>query len=52
MLDLNDIAMFVQVVRHGSFAGAARRLGLPPNTVSPRIHWYVSTSCSATPRPT
>ncbi|WPH14052.1 LysR family transcriptional regulator [Variovorax paradoxus] len=37
MLDLNDIAVFVQVVRHGSFAGAARRLGLPPNTVSRRI---------------
>ncbi|QGW84764.1 LysR family transcriptional regulator [Variovorax paradoxus] len=37
MLDLNDIAMFVQVVRHGSFAGAARRLGLPSNTVSRRI---------------
>jgi len=37
MLDLNDIAMFVQVVRCGSFAEAARRLGLPPNTVSRRI---------------
>ena len=37
MLDLNDIAMFVQVVRHGSFAEAGRRLGLPPNTVSRRI---------------
>ena len=37
MLDLNDIAVFVQVVRHGSFAGAARRLGLPPNTVSRRV---------------
>jgi len=37
MLDLNDIAMFVQVVRRGSFAEAGRRLGLPPNTVSRRI---------------
>ncbi|HEX7866023.1 MAG TPA: LysR family transcriptional regulator [Variovorax sp.] len=37
MFDLNDVAMFVQVVRHGSFAEAARRLGLPPNTVSRRI---------------
>lgn len=37
MLDLNDIAMFVQVVRYGSFAEAGRRLGLPPNTVSRRI---------------
>jgi len=26
MVDLNDIALFVQVVRSGSFAGAARRL--------------------------
>ena len=37
MLDLNDIAVFVQVVRYGSFAEAARRLGLPPNTVSRRV---------------
>lgn len=37
MIDLNDIAMFVQVVRSGSFAQAARRLGMPPNTVSRRI---------------
>ncbi|VVP77531.1 HTH-type transcriptional regulator DmlR [Pseudomonas fluorescens] len=37
MLDLNDIAMFVQVARCGSFAEAARRLGMPPNTVSRRI---------------
>jgi len=37
MLDLNDIAMFVQVVRSGSFAAAGRRLGLPPNTVSRRV---------------
>ena len=37
MFDLNDVAMFVQVVRCGSFAEAGRRLGLPPNTVSRRI---------------
>jgi DNA-binding transcriptional LysR family regulator len=37
VLDLNDVAMFVQVVRCGSFAEAARRLGVPPNTVSRRI---------------
>lgn len=37
MFDLNDIAMFVQVVRCGSFAEAARRQGVPPNTVSRRI---------------
>jgi DNA-binding transcriptional LysR family regulator len=37
VFDLNDIALFVQVVRCGSFAEAARRVGLPPNTVSRRI---------------
>jgi DNA-binding transcriptional LysR family regulator len=37
MLDLNDVALFVQVVRSGSFAEASRRLGVPPNTVSRRI---------------
>ncbi|WP_285409872.1 LysR family transcriptional regulator [Variovorax sp. efr-133-TYG-130] len=37
MLDLNDIALFVHVVRSGSFAGAARRLGVPANTVSRRV---------------
>lgn len=37
MLDLNDIALFVQVVRSGSFAEAARRLGVPANTVSRRV---------------
>jgi DNA-binding transcriptional LysR family regulator len=37
MLDLNDIAVFVHVVRAGSFAGAGRRLGMPPNTVSRRV---------------
>jgi DNA-binding transcriptional LysR family regulator len=36
-LDLNDIALFVQVVRSGSFAQAARRLGIPSNTVSRRV---------------
>lgn len=37
MLDLNDVAMFVQVVRCGSFAEASRRLGVPPNTLSRRV---------------
>jgi DNA-binding transcriptional LysR family regulator len=37
VLDLNDVAMFVQVVRCGSFAEAARRLGMPPNTLSRRV---------------
>lgn len=37
MLDLNDVALFVQVVRAGSFAEAARRLGMPPNTASRRV---------------
>lgn len=37
MLDLNDIALFVQVARSGSFAEAARQLGVPPNTVSRRV---------------
>ena len=37
MLDLNDIALFVQVVEAGSFAAAARRLGMPANTVSRKV---------------
>lgn len=37
MLDLNDVALFVQVVRYGSFAEAARRMGIPSNTVSRRV---------------
>lgn len=37
MLDLNDVALFVQVVRAGSFAEAARQLGMPPNTLSRRV---------------
>ena len=37
MLDLNDVALFVHVVRAGSFAAAARRLGMPANTASRRV---------------
>ena len=37
MLDLNDLAMFVQVMRAGSFSEAARRLHMPANTLSRRI---------------
>ena len=37
MLDLNDLAMFAQVVRAGSFSEAARRLRMPANTLSRRI---------------
>src|ERR1700756_5044445 len=37
MADLDDIGLFVQVVRHGSFSEPGRRLGMPPNTVSRRI---------------
>eukprot|EP01042_Synura_sphagnicola_P021772 gene21772-27711_t len=37
MLDLNDVAVFVQVVRAGSFAAAGRRLGMPSNTISRRV---------------
>jgi LysR family transcriptional regulator AphB len=40
MVDLNDIALFVKVVRAGSFAEAARRLGMPSNTVSRRIQAF------------
>ena len=36
-LDLNQTRMFVEVVRAGSFAAAARRLGIPKSTVSARI---------------
>lgn len=37
MLDLNQTRVFVEVVRAGGFAAAARRLGLPKSTVSARI---------------
>lgn len=36
-MDLNDIALFVNVVRAGSFAEAGRRLGVPPSTASRRV---------------
>jgi DNA-binding transcriptional LysR family regulator len=36
MLDFNDLALLVRVVRCGSFAAASRRLGIPPNTLSRR----------------
>jgi DNA-binding transcriptional LysR family regulator len=38
MVDLNDVALFVQVVKAGSFVEAARRAGMPSNTASRRIH--------------
>jgi DNA-binding transcriptional LysR family regulator len=37
MLDLNQIYLFVEVVRAGSFAEAARRLSMPANTISRHI---------------
>lgn len=37
MIDLNDVALFVKVVRSGSFAEAARQLGMPSNTLSRRV---------------
>lgn len=40
MIDLNDLAMFVQVVRSGSFSEAARRLHMPANTLSRRIDQF------------
>ncbi|MDC0833884.1 LysR family transcriptional regulator [Geitlerinema sp. CS-897] len=35
--DLNGLLVFAQVVKQGSFIGAARRLNLPKATVSRRI---------------
>lgn len=37
MIDLNELALFHQVVRAGSFAEAARRSGVPANTLSRKI---------------
>jgi DNA-binding transcriptional LysR family regulator len=36
-LDLNDVYVFTEVVCCGSFSAAARKLGLPPSTISRRI---------------
>jgi len=36
-LDLNHVYLFVEVVRANSFAAAARRLGMPANSVSRKI---------------
>jgi DNA-binding transcriptional LysR family regulator len=37
MLDLNEVRIFVQVVRLRSFAEAARKLSVPANTLSRRV---------------
>lgn len=37
MLDLNQVFLFVEVVKAGSFAQAAQRLGMPANSVSRKI---------------
>ncbi len=37
MQDLNDMLYFAQVVDHGSFAAAARELGIPTSTLSRRV---------------
>ena len=40
MLDLNDIALFAHVVRSGSFAEAARRLGVPSAQAQSLMHEF------------
>lgn len=40
MIDLNDLALFHEIVRAGSFAEASRRLGVPSNTLSRRIEQF------------
>ena len=37
MLDFNHLRLFVEIVKVGSFAGTARRLGVPTNTVTRHI---------------
>ncbi len=36
-IDLNDLAVFTEVVRHGSFSAAGRAIGLPPSAISRRV---------------
>src|ERR1043165_6075293 len=36
-MDLNEIAVFTQVVQAGSFTGAAKLLGMPKSTVSRKV---------------
>jgi len=43
MLDLNEVRMFVHVVRAHSFVEAARRLSVPANTLSRRIRQLETT---------
>ena len=37
MLNLNDLLVFVQVVRHGGFTAASRALNVPKSTISKRV---------------
>ena len=37
MVDLNQLALFVRVVQAGSFAEAARRMAMPPTTLSRQV---------------
>lgn len=37
MLNLNDLHVFVQVVDHGGFAAASRKLNVPKSTLSKRV---------------
>lgn len=37
MIDYNEVAMFAAVVAAGGFAQAAKRLGIPPNSLSRHV---------------
>jgi hypothetical protein len=47
MLDLNDVALFVEVVRAGSFAATARRLGLHDQSAASGIRTPGRTAAAA-----